>query len=342
MATPGELYGWFPGMNQPIPGGTDRWMTIPEAPNAMIGGMLGLPGQRGAMTEMAFGLAGLPRMKPGEGDFLPYTDYPSDDDGTGGGAPIAGDLNSLNSLYKQGSKLYEGLLGGGGVPAGASATDIASLGSAGLGSISGSALFGAGGASGALGATGPIAADTALANLGTVSASELFGASGSVAAGSGPGSLGMLGGNSSIGASGAGSGAAATGSGGGALASSGITTALPIAAAAWVAADLANKSLVGHGDEKRNQAAYSQAFPGATKQTVALGKAGREFGILPDGTVVDPRYYDRLAGAWYGMTYAPDGNQAYWANEYERLAANPVTAQLPKGYLVRDGKIVRG
>lgn len=240
MATPNELYGWFPGMDQRIPGGTDRWMTTPEQSQSSL---LGFTGQRGPMSELAYQLAGSPRMRPPESTTIstpPYIDE-SSIDGAGGGSPV-GDLNSLNSLYEKGSGLYDSLLGGSQVPAGANPADLGSLGSAGLAGISGSALFGAGGASAALGAAAPVAADTALANLGSLTASEMFGSSASLAAGSGPGSLGATGGTSSLGSSGA---AASSGSGG-ALASSGISTALPIAAIAWMAADALNKS----GDEK--------------------------------------------------------------------------------------------
>lgn len=347
MATPQELYGWFPG-NQQIPGGTDRWMTIPEQ-----SGMLGFTGQRGPMSELAFQLAGSPSMMPGQGTILPYEDYPTADESAAGAGELGGLLGAAAqnpSVINQAKDLIGGLggasssgavidgvnlgtasgsqmFGGLGAAAGSSAAAPALFGSGAvdLGAISGSALFGGGAAGGIAGGGAPLAADAALANLGTATPSQIFGA----AAPSGIGSGGAAAGS-------------ASGTGGGALAGSGLTTALPIAAVAWAAADLANSGLVAHGDEKRNAALWGQVYPGSGTQVVSLGRTGRQFGIMPDGTVVDPRYMENLMGAFYGATLAPDGNQAYWQQEYDRLLANPVTAQLPKGYIVKDGKIVRG
>jgi hypothetical protein len=68
MATPNDLYGWFPGSQ--IPGGTDRWMTIPGQGDQAGQGMLGWMDNPGDMTQLAQGLAGAQRMKPGGGAAL--------------------------------------------------------------------------------------------------------------------------------------------------------------------------------------------------------------------------------------------------------------------------------
>ena len=70
MATPNELYGWFPGNQMP-----DRWMTVPGQQSLVGGpatlptgqGMLGWMNNPGGMTNLANELAGSPRMKPGGG-----------------------------------------------------------------------------------------------------------------------------------------------------------------------------------------------------------------------------------------------------------------------------------
>lgn len=73
MATPNDLYGWFPGNQMQMP--ADRWMTIPG--QSLVGGqatmpagnqgMLGWMNDPGGMTRLANELAGSPRLKPGGG-----------------------------------------------------------------------------------------------------------------------------------------------------------------------------------------------------------------------------------------------------------------------------------
>jgi hypothetical protein len=109
-------------------------------------------------------------------------------------------------------------------------------------------------------------------------------------------------------------------------------------------ASVANNQLIAHGDEKRNAAAWAQLFPGSGTKVLGLGRAGYQYGVMPDGkTIVDPRYMEQLMGAFFGATVSPDGNQDYWRQEYDRLAANPVPPQhIPKGYVMKDGQLVRG
>jgi hypothetical protein len=40
---------------------------------------------------------------------------------------------------------------------------------------------------------------------------------------------------------------------------------------------------------------------------------------LPDGTKLSKDQLQKLAGAWYGATYHPDGNQSDWQSRYDEL-----------------------
>lgn len=349
MATPDPLYGWFPGNQQMT--AADRWMTIPERSSGpMIAGMLGFPEQRGPMSNMAFQLAGSPSMKPPKGTILPYSEYPSDDEAAGGGSPIPGDINSLNSLYKQGNKLYEGLLGSGtsaagvaDVAAGMAPADAAAYTSLFGGGTPASVFGGAAGAGG--GALGATAAYDAM--LAGAAPSAVFGGAGGGALTSTAAYDAMLAGGSPSAvfggnvASGAGSGAAGASGGGGALAGSGISTALPLAAAGWAIADIANNSLVGHGDEKRNDSYFHSAFPETTE--LPLGRMGT-YRILPDGRVLSANDYENLAGAFYGATVAPDGEPERWAAEYERLNESLQSTDRIRDWdwLLKNNSMLRG
>lgn len=61
----------------------------------------------------------------------------------------------------------------------------------------------------------------------------------------------------------------------------------------------------GHGDEKRNWKAFDAAFPGTTVTDSGDYK-------LADGTIVNQKQLDSLAGTWYGAAFHPDGDQAGW------------------------------
>jgi hypothetical protein len=112
-----------------------------------------------------------------------------------------------------------------------------------------------------------------------------------------------------------------------------VSAAVPLAGLGFAAADLLNKSFVGHGDERRNAAAWGHYFPGSGTQVLGLGRAGMQYGVMPDGSLVDPRYMESLMGAWYGANASPDGNTDYWKSEYDKLLANPVGLKhIPKGY----------
>lgn len=67
MATPGDLYGWFPPTQQ-LPTDEKRWNIPERMPNALTGdtqGMLGFTGQPlMPMSQMAYDLAGSPRQLP--------------------------------------------------------------------------------------------------------------------------------------------------------------------------------------------------------------------------------------------------------------------------------------
>lgn len=63
-----------------------------------------------------------------------------------------------------------------------------------------------------------------------------------------------------------------------------------------------------HGDEKRNMSAFTKAIP-----VKDLG--GGKF-ALPDGHEVNKSQLQQLAGSWYGATYAPDGDQEKWQEQF--------------------------
>lgn len=64
-----------------------------------------------------------------------------------------------------------------------------------------------------------------------------------------------------------------------------------------------------HGDEKRNIKAFLEAFP--------VRDLGNGMLMLPDGTQLPESQLQHLAGTWYGATFAPDGNQEGWQQQYQ-------------------------
>lgn len=96
----------------------------------------------------------------------------------------------------------------------------------------------------------------------------------------------------------------------------------------------------GHGDEKRNLDAF-------TKQN-QIYDLGNGMLSLADGTQFSKDKIQDVAGAWYGATYAPDGNQAGWQQKYGALIQKPAanvgqagTGQtsdgVPQGFTVGQG-----
>lgn len=65
------------------------------------------------------------------------------------------------------------------------------------------------------------------------------------------------------------------------------------------------------GDEKRNLNAFLKEY--------TVTDAGNGMYALPDGLKVNAKQLERLAGTWYGATYAPDGDQAGWQDKYNEL-----------------------
>ena len=66
----------------------------------------------------------------------------------------------------------------------------------------------------------------------------------------------------------------------------------------------------GHsGSHWRNWDAFNAANPGTTSTPDGNYK-------LPDGTVVNQKQLDDLAGTWYGAAKAPDGDQSGWQQKY--------------------------
>jgi hypothetical protein len=69
------------------------------------------------------------------------------------------------------------------------------------------------------------------------------------------------------------------------------------------------------GDEKRNLKAFTKEFP------LMEGPNGEM--ALPDGKIISQKQLEKLAGAWYGAKFHPDGDQQKWeqtfANEVAKL-----------------------
>jgi hypothetical protein len=114
-----------------------------------------------------------------------------------------------------------------------------------------------------------------------------------------------------------------------------ITAAGPIAAIGAAAANLANKSLTGHGDERRNQGTWMAAFPD-TQIWRLSPRMGATVTVLPGGKVISTEDFDRLSGTWFGANFAPDGNQADWQKQYEE-AVNSIQAS--SSYYFKDGTL---
>lgn len=74
-----------------------------------------------------------------------------------------------------------------------------------------------------------------------------------------------------------------------------------------------------HGDERRNLKAF-------TEQNEIYDLGNGMLG-LADGTRFRQDQLQDVAGAWYGATYAPDGDQAGWQQKYGALITKPTAAQ---------------
>lgn len=320
-----DLYGWFP-RNQPLSGPIQNIWTIPEQ---SPGDLSQFMGGMGPLSQLAFQMAGSPKRPPLAGATLPPGATPKDVGGSGSaGADINLAAGALAGLGKYGGNLIRGgaisgalgSSGGNGVPVGVISDDPRT------GGISGNLPTGSG-------------SESALGNA----ASGLGGAygiySGIQQGGAQGAGTALIGAGKVAGAAGTALGGTAAG---GALAASGASTALPLAGVGFIAADLANKSLNASGDEIRNVATFENSFPGAKSIQVPLGRTAANYGVLPDGRLVSYKDYEKIAGAYYGATYAPDGNQEYWQRQYEELLKSVPTATPPKGYVYKDGKIVKG
>lgn len=66
-----------------------------------------------------------------------------------------------------------------------------------------------------------------------------------------------------------------------------------------------------HGDEKRNLSAFTKE-----NQITDLGNGML---ALPNGAQFPKDQLQKIAGAWYGATYHPDGDQSGWQDKYNTL-----------------------
>lgn len=117
--------------------------------------------------------------------------------------------------------------------------------------------------------------------------------------------------------------------------SAAITYAGGPAAIGNAIASIANKQLTAHGDENRNTAAWQAAFP-ETQVWRLGGRTGATVTVLPGGKVVSSEDAQKLSGAYFGATYAPDGDQAGWQKKYEDLQKSIPASDL---YYFQNGKL---
>lgn len=119
--------------------------------------------------------------------------------------------------------------------------------------------------------------------------------------------------------------------------------AVPLAGLGFAATALLNKSLTGHGDEKRNMGAFLGANPLGLQGLVegeGVGKIGLTGSWLTgDNKLLSNKYVQDLAGAYYG---SQQGDGGEWTQKYQDLLAHPVEQYLPPGYSYRDGHLYRG
>lgn len=232
-------------------------------------GIYAQPTNQGSLTQLAYRLAGpapQPPARPvmtGQGlPTLPMMD-PSTILKSGSGtspASVLGTINQGRSLYQQGQNL-SGLVGGGLSGVGSGAAANGALADAGFtGSVPAVDLGTAGAGLSAVGGAGTGALDAA--------SFSQFSPSASAAIDSAAGSTG-------------------------ALAGSGLSTALPLAAIGWAAADAINKS-VGVGEKGRLSGAWASQVGGTP---TFYGKLQTGY-TLPDGTHVSNLQAQALSSAW--------------------------------------------
>lgn len=111
------------------------------------------------------------------------------------------------------------------------------------------------------------------------------------------------------------------------------SAAVPLAGVGFALAAGANKAFFGKGSEHRNAAAFQGVMGG---QPVTYGRV--PLYALQDGTLLNSQDFRDLAGAWYGATYAPDGDQAGWQQKYQDVLAR---IKPMKGLKFKDGKVVK-
>lgn len=348
----GVLDYWrgYPTMSQPLLGPDDvpQWGIPENAPGSLTRPSL-LNYQAGPLSQLAYRLAGSPKMKPGAATPLPpAADYSgASGSDTGNAAGVLGTLKEVKQGAQLGQKL-QGLLGSdSGISAGeafgtsassalganaAGAIPLFGAGAADLGTIGAGALLGTSGAA----ATGATAAGAVplfgagATDLGGVTAGQLFGTSANAALGSGAAGS----------AAASGAGTAAAGAGTSALGT--IATGAGYGALAIAAGEAIHSMFNAHGDEKRNVASFLASNPDI-KTVNYQGAKGVNIPLyaMPDGRLLPLNDLTKLAGAWYGATYAPDGNAGDWQTKYDSLNSSLKT-WIPPGYVYKDGKLVRG
>lgn len=143
--------------------------------------------------------------------------------------------------------------------------------------------------------------------------------------------------------------AATSAVGGAAGASSVLGSALAGAGYAGLvigAGKLLSHAFGGGGSTDRNLAAFDQTFPDLPTYGFTFGRNARgNYTTLPNGAIINASDKMDLAGAMYGAMVAPDGDQAGWQKKLDGMLAKftpDYKSTLPKGYVWKDGKIIRG
>jgi hypothetical protein len=85
-----------------------------------------------------------------------------------------------------------------------------------------------------------------------------------------------------------------------------------------------------HGDEKRNLKAFTEEND--------IYDIGNGMLALADGTTFRRSQLQDVAGAWYGATYHPDGDQEGWQQRYNALITSPASKPQNAGQATSGGR----
>jgi len=117
--------------------------------------------------------------------------------------------------------------------------------------------------------------------------------------------------------------AATTGAGSAVSAIGTVGAAAGLVAAFIGAAQMAVHAFGGGLSQKRNVATFTAALgDNLQKGAFPYGRGVQSFYKIPGKGWVDAKTFQDIAGAWYGATYAPDGDQAGWQQKLNDVWSN--------------------